>query len=92
MHLDEALLVSLIAWPILGLLIAFTAVTVSWRWAVGFIVVAGAVLFYFWSSQGPINREHTQSITIAGALLGGLVIASVIYGAGLIWFWCRKRQ
>lgn len=90
--LDEALLVLLIAWPILGLLIAFTAVMMSWRWVVSFIVVAGAMLLCFWSSQTPIDQGHTESITWAGALLASFTIASAIYLAGLFWFWLCKRQ
>lgn len=93
----DLMICTLMALPVLGVLIAFTIVTPSWHWVVGFIVTAGAALAWLWithwiAAATPGYKEGPGGglgILIVGSWSIAFVIASVGYIVGLIWWHSR---
>jgi len=89
-----ALLLVLMACPIFAVLLAVSALTPSWQWVVGFIILVGGALTYVWvqtwiAGSVPGYQDvpsNSLGIAVIGMWAIAFAIASTIFCFGLIWW------
>ena len=86
------------ALPFLGVLVALSVLTPSWRWVAGFIALAWLALAVVWgqhwivASQPGYNEGPggAMGLIAVGTVTDGVIFGTVIYAGFMLWLWSRK--
>ena len=85
----DAVFAVALAIPIIGMLIALTVLLSSWRWVLGFVLIAGAALLLVRMSYG-LFPNPALARTVLGLLVHSSILAALAYCGGLLWYLSRR--